>query len=78
MAKQRTIAKEIQLTGVGLHTGQDVNMKFVHRVLDNGKLHVPSVVKKLSNKLFYLKMIHKFLIRLSPNFKYSKISDIMI
>ncbi len=27
--KQRTIAKEVILKGVGLHTGQDVTMKFV-------------------------------------------------
>jgi len=36
MAKQRTIAKEIQLAGVGLHTGQNVNMKFVPAVVNNG------------------------------------------
>ncbi|WP_088341194.1 bifunctional UDP-3-O-[3-hydroxymyristoyl] N-acetylglucosamine deacetylase/3-hydroxyacyl-ACP dehydratase [Robiginitalea sediminis] len=29
MTKQRTIAKEITLTGVGLHTGENVTMKFV-------------------------------------------------
>ncbi len=29
MGKQRTIAKEITLKGVGLHTGQNVTMKFV-------------------------------------------------
>lgn len=29
MAKQRTIAKEIELKGVGLHTGKNVTMKFV-------------------------------------------------
>ena len=28
-ARQRTIAKEITLTGVGLHTGENVTMKFV-------------------------------------------------
>ncbi len=28
-AKQRTIAKEITLTGVGLHTGENVTMKFI-------------------------------------------------
>ncbi|HMB64967.1 MAG TPA: UDP-3-O-acyl-N-acetylglucosamine deacetylase, partial [Eudoraea sp.] len=27
--KQRTIAKEVTLTGVGLHTGENVTMKFV-------------------------------------------------
>jgi len=29
MAKQRTIAKEIELKGVGLHTGENVTMKFI-------------------------------------------------
>ncbi len=29
MTKQRTIAKEVTLKGVGLHTGESVNMKFV-------------------------------------------------
>ncbi len=29
MAKQRTIAKEIELKGVGLHTGENVTMKFL-------------------------------------------------
>ena len=29
MAKQRTIANEVTLTGVGLHTGKNVTMKFV-------------------------------------------------
>ncbi|MBT8180749.1 MAG: UDP-3-O-acyl-N-acetylglucosamine deacetylase, partial [Eudoraea sp.] len=29
MAKQRTIANEVILTGVGLHTGENVTMKFV-------------------------------------------------
>lgn len=29
MAKQRTIANEVTLTGVGLHTGENVTMKFV-------------------------------------------------
>lgn len=29
MTKQRTIAKEVTLEGVGLHTGESVNMKFV-------------------------------------------------
>ncbi|NNE03500.1 MAG: bifunctional UDP-3-O-[3-hydroxymyristoyl] N-acetylglucosamine deacetylase/3-hydroxyacyl-ACP dehydratase [Eudoraea sp.] len=36
MAKQRTIAKEIELTGVGLHTGQNVKMKFVPAEVNNG------------------------------------------
>lgn len=36
MAKQRTIAKEIELTGVGLHTGQNVKMKFVPASVNNG------------------------------------------
>lgn len=27
--KQRTIAKEVTLTGVGLHTGENVTLKFV-------------------------------------------------
>jgi len=36
MAKQRTIAKEIQLSGVGLHTGQNVTMKFVPAPVNNG------------------------------------------
>ncbi len=36
MVKQRTIAKEISLTGVGLHTGQEVVMTFKPAPVNNG------------------------------------------
>lgn len=36
MAKQKTIAKEITLTGVGLHTGENVTMKFVPAPANHG------------------------------------------
>jgi len=36
MAKQRTIAKEVTLTGVGLHTGKNVTMKFVPAAENHG------------------------------------------
>jgi len=36
MAKQKTIAKEVILTGVGLHTGENVTMKFVPAAEDHG------------------------------------------
>ncbi len=36
MAKQRTIAKEITLQGVGLHTGENVTMKFVPAPINHG------------------------------------------
>lgn len=36
MVKQRTIAKEISLTGVGLHTGQEVVMTFKPASVNNG------------------------------------------
>ena len=36
MVKQRTIAKEISLTGVGLHTGQEVIMTFKPAPVNNG------------------------------------------
>ena len=34
--KQRTIAKEIILKGVGLHTGEDVTMKFIPAPVNHG------------------------------------------
>lgn len=36
MAKQTTIASEISLTGVGLHTGQDVKITFKPAPENNG------------------------------------------
>ncbi len=36
MTKQRTIANEVTLTGVGLHTGKNVTMKFVPAVENHG------------------------------------------
>ena len=36
MAKQRTIAKEVTLQGVGLHTGENVTMKFVPAPVNHG------------------------------------------
>ncbi|MBT8205090.1 MAG: bifunctional UDP-3-O-[3-hydroxymyristoyl] N-acetylglucosamine deacetylase/3-hydroxyacyl-ACP dehydratase [Eudoraea sp.] len=36
MTKQRTIAKEITLQGVGLHTGENVTMKFVPAPINHG------------------------------------------
>lgn len=36
MAKQKTIAKEITLTGVGLHTGKNVTMKFIPAPVNHG------------------------------------------
>ena len=36
MAKQRTIANEVTLTGVGLHTGEKVTMKFVPATENHG------------------------------------------
>lgn len=36
MAKQRTIANEVTLTGVGLHTGENVTMKFVPAAVNHG------------------------------------------
>ncbi len=36
MAKQRTIAKEVTLKGVGLHTGEDVTMKFLPAPVNHG------------------------------------------
>ena len=36
MAKQRTIANEVTLTGVGLHTGENVTMKFVPAIENHG------------------------------------------
>ncbi len=36
MAKQRTIAKEVTLQGVGLHTGENVTMKFVPAPINHG------------------------------------------
>jgi len=34
--KQTTIAKPISLTGVGLHTGQDVKLTFKPAIANNG------------------------------------------
>ena len=36
MAKQKTIAKEITLNGVGLHTGENVEMKFIPAPVNHG------------------------------------------
>ena len=36
MAKQQTIAKEVTLQGVGLHTGENVTMKFVPAPINHG------------------------------------------
>lgn len=36
MSKQRTIAKEVTLKGVGLHTGENVTMKFVPAPVNHG------------------------------------------
>jgi UDP-3-O-[3-hydroxymyristoyl] N-acetylglucosamine deacetylase/3-hydroxyacyl-[acyl-carrier-protein] dehydratase len=36
MAKQRTIANEVTLSGVGLHTGENVTMKFVPAIENHG------------------------------------------
>ena len=36
ITKQRTIAKEVTLTGVGLHTGENVTMKFVPAQVNHG------------------------------------------
>ena len=36
MAKQQTIANEVTLTGVGLHTGANVTMKFVPAPINHG------------------------------------------
>jgi len=36
MAQQKTIAKEITLKGVGLHTGENVNMKFIPAPVNHG------------------------------------------
>lgn len=36
MAKQHTIANEVTLTGVGLHTGENVTMKFVPAAVNHG------------------------------------------
>ena len=36
MTKQRTIANEVTLTGVGLHTGENVTMKFVPAGVNHG------------------------------------------
>ena len=36
MVKQTTIASEISLTGVGLHTGQEVTMTFKPAPINNG------------------------------------------
>ena len=36
MTKQRTIAQEITLQGVGLHTGENVTMKFVPAPVNHG------------------------------------------
>ena len=36
MIKQKTISSEISLTGVGLHTGQQVNMTFKPAPVNNG------------------------------------------
>ena len=36
MVKQTTIGKEISLTGVGLHTGQEVTMSFKPAPINNG------------------------------------------
>lgn len=36
MSKQRTIAKEVSLTGVGLHTGKDVTLKFKPAPVNHG------------------------------------------
>ncbi|MDG1572974.1 bifunctional UDP-3-O-[3-hydroxymyristoyl] N-acetylglucosamine deacetylase/3-hydroxyacyl-ACP dehydratase [Robiginitalea sp. M366] len=36
MTKQRTIAKEVTLKGVGLHTGENVTMKFVPAPVNHG------------------------------------------
>ncbi|MBT8179875.1 MAG: bifunctional UDP-3-O-[3-hydroxymyristoyl] N-acetylglucosamine deacetylase/3-hydroxyacyl-ACP dehydratase [Eudoraea sp.] len=36
MTKQRTIAKEVTLQGVGLHTGENVTMKFVPAPINHG------------------------------------------
>ena len=36
MVKQRTIKSEITLTGVGLHTGQEVSMTFKPAPINNG------------------------------------------
>ena len=34
--KQKTIAKEVSLTGVGLHTGKDVTLTFIPAEVNNG------------------------------------------
>jgi len=36
MVKQTTIKSEITLTGVGLHTGQEVSMTFKPAPINNG------------------------------------------
>ena len=36
MVKQKTIKSEITLTGVGLHTGQEVSMTFKPAPINNG------------------------------------------
>ena len=36
MTKQRTIAKEVTLKGVGLHTGESVTMKFMPAPVNHG------------------------------------------
>src|SRR5690606_32420231 len=36
MVKQKTIAKEVTIEGVGLHTGQQVNMVFKPAPINNG------------------------------------------
>ena len=36
MVKQKTIASEITLKGVGLHTGQEVTMTFKPAPINNG------------------------------------------
>ena len=36
MVKQTTIAKAVSLTGVGLHTGQEVTMTFKPAPINNG------------------------------------------
>ena len=39
-AKQTTISKEISLTGVGLHTGKDVKIKFLPAIANSGYIFI--------------------------------------
>ena len=39
-AKQTTISKEISLKGVGLHTGKDVEIKFLPAIANSGYVFI--------------------------------------